>query len=116
MSQPAVLRTSSNTRETCLVTVSGDIDLGNSADITDALVDVLNEHAGTIVLDLSAVTYFGVSGLSALANVNELARTNDRRFALGDCSPQVRRVLDLTGTRSMFTFARGADNPRHQEN
>jgi anti-sigma B factor antagonist len=104
MNQTVVLHTSSDS-DTRVLSVSGDIDLGNSGEFAAALLDAVTGHQHLVVIDLSGVTFFGVSGLSVLIDVNDLAHATGRTFVLDACSPSVRRVLDLTGTQTRFRCA-----------
>jgi anti-anti-sigma factor len=75
--------------DSVVVTVSGEIDASNCTD----LAGYVERHvgvAGTLVLDLSAVTFFSTTGLAALRRIDLCC---DRiRWTLVP-SPAVRRVL-----------------------
>ncbi|MGW4509256.1 STAS domain-containing protein [Streptomyces sp. NPDC004436] len=82
------------------IQVRGEIDF----DTVHVLADALRAADGPVVIDLRHVTFADSALvhalLNALAQQQELALT-------GPLAPQVRRVLDATGTRSCLPVAAG---------
>jgi anti-anti-sigma factor len=85
-----------------LITVRGEIDMGS----TGQLVDALTRVAGTAVVDLSGVTFLDSTGLQGLLRAQEAARQRGDDLILRDPSKAVRRVLELTGLSDGFTVER----------
>jgi anti-anti-sigma factor len=84
-------------REVVRITPRGEIDLANR-DVLDAQLRELWEAGWRhVVLDLSEVPFLDSSGLHVLATHHRRAVGAALRFSLADCSPEVRRVLSLTG-------------------
>jgi anti-sigma B factor antagonist len=86
-------------RET-VVDAVGDLDL--------AFVDRLRKEIlpaverGTVVLDVSRVTFFDSSGLRALLEANHEARVHGAVFRVAAPSPAVARVFELTGALTVL--------------
>jgi anti-anti-sigma factor len=80
--------------------VSGPIDL-----YTDArfLEEVRAATAPVVILDLSGVLYCGSRGVAALVQVATAMKRENRRLALVGVHERVRKVLDITRVRFLFT-------------
>lgn len=76
--------------------VAGDIDYASLARFKEAIDQVVEHGAPSIVLDLAAVTYIDSAGVGALY---ELAgRAGDHRMIdITGLSPAIRRILDISG-------------------
>ena len=83
------------------ILVRGELDLLTAPVLEDALVS-LEGRSEPIVVDLSDLSFLDVSGLRALALAGRRAREKGCRFALTECGPMVRRLLELTGMASML--------------
>jgi anti-anti-sigma factor len=88
----AVSVTCRDERGATLVTVRGDLDI--------ASVGLLE---GRLRLDLSEVTFFDSSAVRALLEARQIAlEDTGRTIELVATSHNVRRVLDMVATRSLF--------------
>lgn len=81
------------------VTVRGEVDMGTAPALTAKVTEELSHGGRTVVLDMSGVTFFGVSGLTSLLDASSLARRTGKTLVLTACSPAVLRMLNLTRTR-----------------
>ncbi|WP_052443287.1 STAS domain-containing protein [Streptacidiphilus neutrinimicus] len=83
----------------------GDMDPDSAPAAAQVLLSALDQAHGPHVLfvDLAEVRYFSAAGLTALLKVREAAIGARVRLVLVAPSPQVRRVLELTETRPLFT-------------
>jgi anti-anti-sigma factor len=97
-----------------VVAISGEIDASNGV----ALAGYVERHAGiaaTLILDLSAVEFFGTAGLTALRRIDLCC---DRIGWMLVPSPAVRRALrachadDLPQTESVATAVAALDRYR----
>ena len=71
------------------VTVCGEIDLENVADLRSALDELVASTDGDIVIDLSEVSYLDSTGLHELLSVRSHAAALDRRLIVQRPSPAV---------------------------
>jgi anti-anti-sigma factor len=92
-------------REVVRVTPRGEIDLANRDVLDTQLRELWEAGWRHVVLDLSAVPFLDSSGLHVLASHHRRAVGAARRFSLADCSPQVLRVLALTGMDQVLDCA-----------
>lgn len=83
--------------------VQGDIDLA-AAPVLDAAI-IERERVGSVVLDLAGVNFIDSSGLRSLLSASRRAADNNSVVVLRSVGPEVHRLLEITGTASLFTIA-----------
>lgn len=88
-------------RDTVIVDVFGQIDMGNSPGLRKALLESLarTERLG---VNLTDVTYIDSSGIASLVEVLEGARNSKKRLILFGLSRSVLQVLHLTHLTGIF--------------
>ncbi|MET8298520.1 STAS domain-containing protein [Streptomyces sp. NPDC005180] len=86
------------------VTVTGELDMETCPDVTK-ITEALSLDGKTLTVDLSAVTFMDSSGLNALLRLRSRAQTEAASLRLAGVPDQALRVLDLTGTRQLFTLS-----------
>ena len=89
--------------ETTIIEVTGDIDLYSSPQVRQAILDTLNQKAGTrVIINLAAVKYIDSSGVASLVEGLQLSRKSQMRFALCGLNKAPRQVLELTRLIKVF--------------
>jgi anti-sigma B factor antagonist len=78
------------------VDVSGEIDISTAQNLKDALVASHSEHAGDIILDMSAVNYLDSSGLGVLISVYGDMKSSGHRLVLTELRDNVAKLLKIT--------------------
>ncbi|MBO9665158.1 STAS domain-containing protein [Dokdonella sp.] len=91
-----------------LVRLSGEVDLSWSAEVRRAVLDAL-AIGRPVGVDLSAVSYIDSSGIAALVEGFQNARTHSGRFVLVAVSDAVRAVLELARLDRVFVLVASAD-------
>jgi anti-sigma B factor antagonist len=86
-----------------VVRVRGDLDMSHADVLTETLTEA-GAVGGTVVADLSAVTFIDSSALGALVASGRTLVAAGQRLAIGDRSPVVERILEITG------MAKGTDD------
>lgn len=100
MSAPNKVRT--ERREgTSVVFVSGEVDLSWSQDVRREILGALG-HGQAVAVELSGVGYIDSSGIAALVEGFQNARTRKQAFALVAVSEPVRAVLELARLDKVF--------------
>jgi len=84
------------------IVVHGDIDVAGGPILEAAIVD--RESAGPIVIDLADVIFIDSSGLRSLLGASRRAHDRGARVTLQRVGPEVRRLLEITGTTEHFTI------------
>jgi len=88
--------------------ISGELDLATAPRLIAAFDAALNtaalDHAGGVVLDLTAVGFIDSSGLRALLQSRDICAARELPFALTVTDGPVTRLLDLAGVQDWFTY------------
>jgi anti-sigma B factor antagonist len=84
-------------RERVLVLVDGELDLATVAAVGNELETLREAGWRQLVLDLSAVNFMDLAGVRLLLGGFERADAAGGLFLISAASPQVRRILELTG-------------------
>lgn len=85
-------------RDLLVVRLAGELDEHTAAQFRAAVEERLDEDGERdLALDLSAVTFIDSSGLGAILGRYKRLSQAERRMAIFGASPQVRRILELSG-------------------
>ncbi len=87
-----------------VIVVGGELDLASGPALEDELARVRTSDVELVVLDLRELEFMDSTGLSILVKANQQAVDEGRRFGLVKGSPQVQRLLDLTGVAEHLTL------------
>jgi anti-anti-sigma factor len=92
--------------ERCDVRVSGELDAGNVAALERELDRLLflSGDLRTVVLDLEDLEFIDAAGLNCLLKASKRSRGFRDRLELLRPSPQVERILALTGIRKALSI------------
>lgn len=91
-----------------VLALSGEVDLSWSGDIRRRILDSLRAE-GAVLVELSEVSYIDSSGIAALVEGYQTARTNDQRFGLVNVSQAVMSVLKLARLDEVFPIYSSVD-------
>lgn len=91
-----------------LVRLSGEVDLSWSQDVRRVVLAAFGGDAA-VGIELSAVGYIDSSGIAALVEGLQQARSSGRRFALVAPSDAVRAVLELARLDRVFAIVADTD-------
>ncbi|AQT75566.1 MULTISPECIES: STAS domain-containing protein [unclassified Streptomyces] len=86
-----------------ILTVGGELDMDTAPHLADA-ADTLDLPGRTLALDLSAVTFIDSCGLNALLALRHRVHLTGGTLELIGLCEQALHLLDLTGTRDLFTL------------
>jgi anti-anti-sigma factor len=90
------------------VAAAGEIDLSSRAGLDDAIANAISGGtAGSVVVDLSGVTFLDSSGIAVLLRGRNLAGTHGVGFRITGARGIVRDVLDMTGIWALLGPADG---------
>jgi anti-anti-sigma factor len=85
--------------------LAGDLDIASASALREQFLGLLRPGSGRLVIDLSKVSFCDASGLAVLVNTARRASLLGGFLRLAAVSPQVGRVLQLTGLhRSLAIF------------
>jgi anti-anti-sigma factor len=86
-----------------VVRVYGEVDAFTVPVLATALLTELDARPELLVVDLAGVTWFGVSGLITLIDVQEVAAATGASVRIAGAAPSVRRLVELAGLTERFT-------------
>jgi anti-sigma B factor antagonist len=102
--------------------LTGELDIASAPALRDQLLSLLGPGSNRLVIDLSRVSFCDASGLAVLVNTARRARLLGGFLRLAAVSPQVGRVLNITGLhRHLANFptvqaaATGAQTAQHRK-
>jgi anti-sigma B factor antagonist len=81
---------------TVLLAVRGDADQHVAADLDEALNDLIDDGASSVVLDLSATTFLDSSALGILLRGMKRFRARGGSFRVVVARPDIRRIFEVT--------------------
>ncbi|MGZ8650520.1 MAG: STAS domain-containing protein [Solirubrobacteraceae bacterium] len=93
-------------RRTALVALRGELDLVTVSKVAQVIEGLDPQANGVrhIVLDLRGLTFIDVPALHELIKQHEYARHNRHNLAVVQGTPQIQRVLRLTGVEEMLVL------------
>jgi anti-anti-sigma factor len=87
------------------IAVFGELDLATVGGVTEELKRVEATDAGTIVVDLSGLSFMDSNGVRLLLQAHARSLADGDRLTLRRGPAAVRRVLALTGVEDLLPFA-----------
>ncbi|WP_424216078.1 STAS domain-containing protein (plasmid) [Streptomyces sp. BI20] len=87
-----------------LATVRGEIDMDDAPELLADLTAALEAGPTGLEVDLADVGFCDSSGLNALLVLHRKAAETGKTLALTALPHPIEHLLDLTGTRSLFTI------------
>jgi anti-sigma B factor antagonist len=89
--------------DSVLVVVAGEVDLCAAPELEQSLAKAGASGAARIVLDLDRVSFMDSAGVHVVLRFAISERNRDR-LVLSPGSPQVQRLLSVTGVRRYLSF------------
>jgi len=83
---------------TAVLSIAGDVDVAVAPELRAAIDQALGLGAGTLVIDMTQVTFLDSSGIAALVRGRVAAEALAIGFQLRNVPPFIRRVLEITGS------------------
>jgi len=90
-------------RDALVVTLEGDVDLENSPQAREVLLESVG-RGRKVLVDLAGVTYIDSSGVASLVEALQAARKRGAGFALVCVGSAALRVLKLARLDKVFTI------------
>ncbi|MEA2155245.1 MAG: hypothetical protein QOE11_1385 [Solirubrobacteraceae bacterium] len=97
--------TSESHGSTHVLSVTGQVDVATIEALAQRIREALATEPETIVVDLSAVAFFGSGGLSTLLEADGRARASGCRLVVIPGNGVVRSLLDRTKANTRLTIA-----------
>ena len=103
-SEPTIALAVEHLDKGAVVLVGGDLEFGTAASLRGALIDLAQQGADPLVVDLSGLEFIDSTGLSLLVQAKQRIESQGHRFVLRQPTERVRRVLEISGLAELFTI------------
>jgi anti-sigma B factor antagonist len=75
----------------------GELDLASAGQLETSIAELCTDGATEVVLEMAELSFMDSTGLRSLLVSQELCAVNECTLLLSELSPQVQRLLDLSG-------------------
>jgi anti-sigma B factor antagonist len=93
-----------------VVRLRGELDMANAALLKAAIEAAYPEERSMLVLDLQELEFIDSTGLRIVLWASERCQEGGREFALTQGSPQVQRLLAVSGAGEHLRIVASADD------
>jgi anti-sigma B factor antagonist len=90
--------------QSVVIEVDGELDLGSSPQLQQALDYARREHPGLVVIDLAKLRFTDMAGLRVLMEAQEQSDREGGKLVLANVPEPVRRVMKLARVNGVFTI------------
>lgn len=105
MDEPTHLRIgASAVNGVVMITLAGELDLASAPALADAIDGAASHGADLVIVDLRGLDFMDSTGIGVLVKAHQAAAQSAYRFAVVKGSPQVDRILSLTGLDEQLTL------------
>ncbi len=80
-----------------IIALTGELDMASAPLLQRAIADSALAASAVLVLDLEQLSFLDSTGLRIILGVRELCQERGQGFAVTPGSPQVQRLLSITG-------------------
>jgi anti-sigma B factor antagonist len=98
--------------EALVVRLHGDLDLVVADECRAALAEPLSGPEKNVVFDLSDLEFVDSTGLRLLVDMRLAAQGHGKQVRIGDVSPSVLKLFEVTGLTSWFDYVPGCEPER----
>ncbi len=90
---------------TQVLRLRGEIDLENSPQLRERLLDIVQQQPPRMIVDLTGVSYMDSSGVGTLVELKRNLERSGGRLVLVGLQPRVRSVFEITQLDKFFVIA-----------
>ncbi len=87
-----------------VVRVRGEVDVATAPALRESLDGAVDGGPGTVVVDLSEVTFIDSTGLGVLIGARKRCVDSGRAFRVVVADPRILKVFQITGLDELFTI------------
>jgi anti-sigma B factor antagonist len=89
------------------VTLTGEVDIFNSAELKKTLTELLSKHDGHLYLHCDMLDYIDSTALGALVAVMKTVKSNNREMHLVNVKPNLMKLFRITNLDTVFIMDEG---------
>jgi anti-anti-sigma factor len=87
-----------------VLSLSGELDLASAGVLDTAIAELCTDGAGRITLEMAELEFMDSTGLRSVLVGQELCEVNSCELMIGELSPQVRRLFEVSGVGEKLSF------------
>lgn len=84
--------------------ITGEVDIANSKEFEEAILEWVEQGAPVIRLDLSDMEYIDSTGLGVLMNIRRNLLGENQEIILVQPKRSIQKLMQLTGVDQIFTI------------
>ncbi|MCE9598813.1 MAG: STAS domain-containing protein [Spirochaetia bacterium] len=92
-----------------VIRISGRLDITGSEGLEKKLGNILDTTKGNLLLNLNDVTYMSSSGISSVLGASRAAKALNRKLALCEISPSIKKLLEVVELGNIFPVYEAED-------
>jgi anti-sigma B factor antagonist len=105
MATPIRIQSRLEGADTAVLSLAGEIDVANVAQVRSAAVELLERGATSLIVDLSAIEYIDSSGMGMLVGLKKRLADSNGNITIVGVGGRVKRVFEVTGLERIFTLS-----------
>jgi anti-sigma B factor antagonist len=90
--------------DAAVITVGGELEFGTAAALRSMLIDLSQQGADPVIVDVSGLEFIDSTGLSLLVQAKQRFVSQGRQFVLRRPPHRVVRVLETSGLAELFVI------------
>jgi anti-sigma B factor antagonist len=98
------VRTEKLSDEQFVISLAGEVDLYTAPEFKQQLLDVIDQGAKDVIVDLTSTTFIDSTTLGVLVGGVKRLRTNDGQLALVCSDRNITKIFEITGLDRVFTI------------
>jgi len=80
----------------------GEVDIATAGQLRERVDQVIGRTTGTVVVDLTAVSFIDSTGLGVLIGARKRCEADGRTLVVVVAEPRIRKVFEITGLSELF--------------
>ena len=92
-----------------MVSARGEVDVATAPALRDGLDQAVDGDAGSVIVDLTGVTFIDSTGLGVLIGVRKRCLDAGRDLRVVVTEPRILKVFEITGLTELFAIHESLD-------
>ena len=90
--------------DACVIALSGEVDLYTAPEFKQQLLEVIDQGAKEVIVDLTSTTFIDSTTLGVLVGGVKRLRTNEGQLSLVCSDRNITKIFEITGLDRVFTI------------
>ena len=98
------IKTEQLSDDSYVISLAGEVDLYTAPEFKQQLLEVIDQGAKAVIVDLSGTTFIDSTTLGVLVSGVKRLRPNDGRLSLVCSDRNITKIFEITGLDRVFTI------------